>query len=157
MTFTGQISVFVATLCGGLVAAHFAWSQGVHSNSHSQTNDRERIVLSKALSKLDGNHLRAVLVEVRYARGETSLPHTHPCAVFGYVVEGALRTQVKGQQEVIYKAGEGFYEVPNGVHLIPANASFTEPAKFVAYFICDRETPLSADVSESIHPKGPPR
>lgn len=148
------ISVAVATLCSGLVAPHFAWSQGAASSAHSQTKDRARIVLSKPLSKLDGDHLKAVLVEVRYGPGEASLPHSHPCAVIGYVVEGVLRTQVKGEPETIYKAGESFYEAPNGVHLVSANASSTKPAKLVAYLICDRDTPLSVDVPESIHPKG---
>ena len=120
----------------------------------SQTKDRARIVLSQPLPKLDGDHLKAVLVEIRYGPGEASLPHSHPCAVIGYVVEGRLRTQVKGQPEMIYNAGESFYEVPNDVHLVSANASPTEPAKLAAYLICDRDAPLSVDVPESIQPKG---
>jgi quercetin dioxygenase-like cupin family protein len=38
---------------------------------------------------------------------------------------------VKGQAEMIYKAGESFYEAPNGVHLVSANASSSEPPEFV--------------------------
>ena len=68
--------------------------------------------------------------------------------------KGRLRAQVKGQPETIYKAGESFYEAPNGIHLVSANASSTEPAKLVAYLICDHDTPLSVDVPESIRPKG---
>lgn len=105
-------------------------------------------MLSKSLPKLDGDRLKAVLVEVNYGPGEASLPHSHPCAVIGYVVEGALRTQVKGEPEMIYKAGESFYEAPNGVHLVSANASLTEPAKLVAYLICDRDTPLSVSAPD---------
>ena len=93
-------------------------------------------------------------MEVNYGPGEASPPHSHPCAVVGYVVEGILRTQVKGEPELIYSAGEGFYEAPNGVHLVSANASSTEPAKLVAYLICDHDTPLSVDVPETIHAKG---
>jgi quercetin dioxygenase-like cupin family protein len=142
-----RISVAAATLFGGLFAAYFACGQG--PVDHAQAKDRARIVLSKSLSRLDGDHLQAVLVEVSYGPGESSLPHSHPCAVIGYVVEGALRTQVKGEPETTYKAGESFYEAPNGVHLVSANASSTEPAKLVAYLICDRATPLSIDVPES--------
>jgi quercetin dioxygenase-like cupin family protein len=151
----GRIGVVMAAmLCGGLPAAHFAWSQGAASSAQSQTKDRARIVLSKPLPKLDGDHLKAVLVEVRYGPGEASLPHSHPCAVIGYVVEGTLRTQVKGEPEMIYNAGESFYEAPNGVHLVSANASSTEPAKLVVYLMCDRDAPLSVDMPESIQPKG---
>ena len=124
---------------------------------HSQPKDRARILLSQPLSKLDGDHLNAVLVEVRYGPGEASLPHTHPCAVIGYVVQGALRTQVKGEPEMIYNAGESFYEAPNGVHLVSANASSTQPAEFVAYLICDHDTPLSIALPGNVHPKGQSR
>jgi len=133
--------------------AHLAWSQkGASTPSHAK--DRARIVLSQVLSKLDGDHLKAILIEVNYGPGEASSPHSHPCAVIGYVVEGALQTQVNGEPETIYKAGESFYEAPNGVHLVSANASSTEPAKLVAYLICDHDAPLSIDVTESIHSKG---
>ncbi len=111
-------------------------------------------MLSRSLSKLDGDHLKAVLVEVNYGPGEASSPHSHPCAVIGYVVEGALRTQVNGEPEVIYKAGESFYEAPNGIHLVSANASSTEPAKLVAYLICDHDTPLSVPVPDSKTERG---
>jgi len=143
-----------ATVCSGLVAAHFAWSQLTAPNPHSGSKDRARIVFSQTLSKLDGDHLKVTLVEVRYGPGEASLPHSHPCAVIGHVVEGAIRTQVKGEPEMTYKAGESFYEAPDGVHLVSANASSTEPAKLVAYLICDHDAPLSIDVSDSIRPKG---
>lgn len=91
------------------------------------------------------------MVEVHYGPGESSPPHSHPCVVIGYVVEGALRTRVKGEPEAIYKPGETFYEAPNGVHVVSANASQTEPATFIAYFVCDHDTPLSRDVAKATH------
>jgi quercetin dioxygenase-like cupin family protein len=69
--------------------------------------------------------------------------------VVGYVIEGALRTQVKGQPDTVYRAGESFYEEPNGVHLISANASRERPVRFLAYFTCDADTPLSVAVPET--------
>jgi quercetin dioxygenase-like cupin family protein len=106
-------------------------------------------MLSRSLSKMNGDHLEVFLVEVNYGPAEASPPHTHPCAVVGYVVEGSLRTQVKGEPETIYKAGDSFYEEPNGVHLVSANASSTKSAKLVAYLICDHDTPLSVDVPKA--------
>jgi len=91
---------------------------------------------------------------VNYGPAEASEPHSHPCAVIGYVVEGVLRTQVRGEPERIYKSGQSFYEAPNGVHLVSANGSSTEPAKLVAYLICDRDTPLSVDVTGSSRVQG---
>jgi len=99
---------------------------------------------SHALPQLDGAHLRGTVVEVNYRPGEADKPHSHPCTVIGYVAEGAIRFQVKGgAPEAVYKAGESFYEPPNGVHQISANASDKEPAKLIAFFVCDHDTPLT--------------
>jgi len=106
-----------------------------------------RVAISHALPTLDGAHLEAKLVEVTYAPGQASLPHSHPCPVVGYVIEGAVRMQVKGEAEMTYRAGDTFYEAPNGVHAVSANASTTERARFLAYFTCDKATPLSVPVS----------
>lgn len=102
-----------------------------------------RIVFAHALPPLDGGRLEAKVAEVTYCPGESSAPHSHPCAVIGYVIEGAVRMQVRGEPEATYQAGQSFYEPPNGVHAVSANASKTERARFLAYFICDHETPLT--------------
>jgi quercetin dioxygenase-like cupin family protein len=99
---------------------------------------------SHPLPPLDGSHLHATVVEVNYAPGEADKPHSHPCTVIGYVAQGAIRFQVKDDgPEAVYKAGESFYEAPNGVHQVSANASDKEPAKLIAFFICDHETKLT--------------
>jgi quercetin dioxygenase-like cupin family protein len=105
---------------------------------------------SHSLPAMDANHMRAIVVEVNYAPGEADKPHSHPCAVIGYVAQGAIRFQVKGGPEpVVYKAGGSFYEAPNGVHQVSANASDKEPAKLIAFFICDHETPLTTPPMDS--------
>src|SRR5215470_10124715 len=76
-----------------------------------------RMLPTHDLPQLDGQHLRVSVVEVIYKPGGYSKPHSHACPVIGYVAEGALRTQVKGEPEKIYNVGESFYEPPNGVHL----------------------------------------
>ena len=108
--------------------------------------ERARVRISTPLPELDGHHLKAILVEVNYGPGEASPPHSHPCEVVGYVVEGAIRMRVEGTPEKVYSAGDSFYEAPNGIHAVSANASGTRPAKLVAYFVCDHETQLSVDV-----------
>jgi quercetin dioxygenase-like cupin family protein len=147
----------VAVACTGVLGAQSAWRPTDASNARSQKKDRARAVMSQALPALDGDHLKAVLLEVRYGPGEASPPHRHPCAVIGYVLEGSLRTQLQGRPEMIYKAGQTFYEAPNGVHLVSANASTTEAAKLLAYFICDRDTPLTMDGPEPGGPQGASR
>lgn len=108
-----------------------------------------RQVFTQALPHMNGDHLKTVGVEVSYAPGASSAPHSHPCAVIAYVVQGAIRTQVRGEPEVVYKAGQSFYEAPNGVHQVSANASSTEPARLLAVFTCDAEGPITVPVADS--------
>jgi quercetin dioxygenase-like cupin family protein len=132
----GWRTLAVAGLCCGLLVAA--------QNAPPETKaSLDRVVLSRALPLMKGDKLKVTVVEVTYPPGRSSPPHSHPCPVVGYVVSGAIRSQVKGEPEAVYKSGESFFEAANGVHLISANASSTEPAKFVAYFLCDHETELS--------------
>jgi len=119
------------------VATVFAAESGQRSS---------RAAFEHALPAMDGKQLAVDLVEVTYGPGAASPAHSHPCPVIGYVVAGAIRTQVKGEPEAVYKAGESFYEAPNGVHTVSANASDKEPAKLLAIFVCDHKAPLSAPV-----------
>lgn len=145
---------YVAGILGiALFAITFASAQLYIASASAATKPRARVAFSHPLPKLNGNQLNATIVEVHYGPGESSPPHSHPCAVIGYVLEGTLRTQVQGQPEAIYKTGESFYESPNGVHAVSANASRTEPATFLAYFVCDHETQLSVDVPPNPDPK----
>ena len=109
---------------------------------------RTRIVFSQSLPQLDATHLKVTTVEVTYPPGGSSTPHSHPCPVIGYVLRGAVRMQVKGDPVSVYRPGDSFYEAPNGVHLVSANASKKEPAVFLAYFICDHSGPLSVKVPQ---------
>jgi quercetin dioxygenase-like cupin family protein len=139
---SSTVAILWATGMGGLLAH----AQASASTTHAVAKERAQVAFFHALPKLDGNHLQVTVVEVHYGPGESSAPHSHPCAVIGYVIGGMLRTQVKGEPEAIYKVGESFYEAPNGVHQVSANASATESADFIAYFVCDHEQPLSSDV-----------
>jgi quercetin dioxygenase-like cupin family protein len=110
---------------------------------------RSRVAIAHALPRLDGTHLEATIVEVSYEPGGANTPHRHPCPVIGYMLEGSMRMQVKGQPERIYKPGDTFFESPTDVHLVSANASQDKPARFLAYFVCDQKTPLSVPVTDA--------
>jgi quercetin dioxygenase-like cupin family protein len=157
MMNASRIRALATILLIAPLGSPMAWTPLSIDTTDSKAKDRARVALAHVLPRLDGNHLRATVVEVRYGPGESSPHHSHPCSVVGYVVEGAIRTQVKDEPEAIYKAGQAFYEAPNGIHEVSANASQTEPATFIAYFVCDRDTPLSIDVPEDDYAKEPSR
>jgi quercetin dioxygenase-like cupin family protein len=118
----------------------------VASGAAQPRGSQARTAFSGKLPALDGQRLEATLVEVTYPPGGANPPHRHPCPVIGYVLEGAVRMQVEGQPERIYRRGEAFSEAPSDVHVVSANASPDLPATFLAYFVCDRTTPLSVPV-----------
>jgi len=152
-----RILVLAITLLIAGLGTPSRWTQSTTATAHAETKDRARVALSHSVPKLDGSRLQATVVEVHYGPGESSPQHSHPCSVIGYVVDGAIRTQVKGEPEAIYKTGEAFYEASNGIHEVSANASQTQPATFIAYFVCDHDTPLSMNVPEDTHVKEPSR
>jgi quercetin dioxygenase-like cupin family protein len=145
-----------------LAVGAIAWATGgcraVPAQSSAQPARHQgattaRVLFSHALPPLDGRHLELKIVEVAYGPGGSSPPHSHPCPVIGYVIKGALRTQVKGEPAAVYRAGQSFYEDPNGVHLVSANASDKDSVRFLAYFTCDHETPLSVPVPDTARGK----
>ena len=132
---------------GAVIALTGLWlADGQVTETSHKSRDRARVAITQALPAMDGAHLKVTLVEVNYAPGEASPPHSHPCPVIGYVAEGAIRSQVKGGDAAVYQVGQTFYEPANGVHVVSANASATAPAVLLAYFLCDRDEPLSVNV-----------
>ncbi len=117
--------------------------------SVQEGRSQSRTAFAGKLPALDGQRLEATIVEVTYPPGGANPAHQHPCPVIGYVLEGALRMQVKGQPERIFKPGETFFEAPSDVHVVSANASQEAPARFLAYFVCDRATRLSVPVGDA--------
>jgi quercetin dioxygenase-like cupin family protein len=87
-----------------------------------------------------------IAVEVDYAPGAASAPHTHAKSAFiyAYVISGAIESKVNDGETRIYRAGESWSEPPGATHSISRNASKTEPAKLLAVFVVDtNENPLT--------------
>jgi len=98
-------------------------------------NDIVKTNFSHPISNFPGKSL--VAVEVSYPPSGASAPHSHSAFVYAYVVSGQIVSQVEGQPERIYCAGESWYETPGAHHLISRNANNTEPAKLLAVFVAD--------------------
>ena len=79
--------------------------------------------------------------------GASSAAHRHDAQVFVYVLQGEMIMQVKGGRRLTLGPGQMFYESPSDVHSVSANASRTEPAKFLALSIKDKDKPGSIPVA----------
>lgn len=138
----------IATGVAGTVCAAAALTIAGAATVVQDKQSQAKTALTTNLPVLDGQHLTATLVEVTYPPGGANPAHRHPCPVIGYVLSGAVRMQLKGQEEKVFKAGDTFVESPADEHVVSANASQDQPATFLAYFVCDHATPLSVPVVE---------
>lgn len=87
-----------------------------------------------------------VMLTVEYLPGGASRPHRHDANVFLYVLEGTLLTRVDGQDPVTLKPGQTFYESPQDIHRQSANASRTEPVKFLVFMVKEKGKPATRPV-----------
>jgi len=107
------------------------------SSGLAQSSEDVRLVFEHVIPNIDGK--RMVAVVVTYPPGGKSMPHHHAGSAFIYahVLSGAIRSQVDDDAARVYRAGEGFYEVPGSHHRISENASDKDPASLLAIFVLD--------------------
>ena len=89
-----------------------------------------------------------IVETVEFAPGEVSQPHRHNADLFVYVLEGSVITQVKGGISQTVRAGEVFYESPTDVHIVSRNASETQPAKLLVFYVKAKGTPPTVLLGE---------
>ena len=98
-------------------------------------------VFQTDLSDIEGRE--AVVLEVVYPPGAASASHRHDAHTFVYVLEGTVEMQVAGGELKKLTVGQTFYETPDDIHTVSRNASETEPAKILVFFIKMKDPPVS--------------
>jgi quercetin dioxygenase-like cupin family protein len=98
-------------------------------------------LMTHELAKMDEQE--GTLVMVEYAPGGSDAEHRHNAYAFVYVLEGALVMQVKGEKEVTVGPGQTFFESPQDVHTVSRNASTTESARFLVFFVKQKGAPVT--------------
>ena len=76
-----------------------------------------------------------VVLEVTYPPGHSSTSHRHNAHTIVYVLEGTVKMAVEGGETQTLHPGDVFYENPDDVHSVSMNASDTEPAKILVFFL----------------------
>jgi quercetin dioxygenase-like cupin family protein len=120
-----------------------AFALGV-SPALAQNVEQVKPVFKHLIPNVEGKRMVAVVVS--YPPGAKSPAHHHARSAFiyAYVLSGAIRSQVGDEPAKVYRAGEGFYEVPGSYHRISENASDTKPASLLAVFVVDsNDDPLT--------------
>lgn len=122
-----------------IACAALAFAVAGPASAHDGQTETVTPKFNQAIPNIPGKSL--VAVEVNYAPGAASPPHTHAKSAFiyAYVVSGAVESKVNDGETRIYKSGESWSEPPNATHSISRNASKTRPAKLLAVFVVDSD------------------
>jgi quercetin dioxygenase-like cupin family protein len=94
---------------------------------------KEKPLMTKVLPDISGQE--GLIETVVLSPGEVVPSHRHNADVFAYVLEGSIVTQLEGQKSQTVHTGEVFYESPGDVHISSRNASATQPAKLLVFFV----------------------
>ena len=103
----------------------------------ASAHETVRPLFHRALPNVPGKAL--VAVEVSFAPGASSPPHTHPKSSFIYaqVLSGEIVSAVDDALPRTYRTGEFWYEDPGARHQVTRNASKDKPATLLAVFVLD--------------------
>jgi quercetin dioxygenase-like cupin family protein len=119
-----------------LASAVFLWFS---SFAHSQTTAEALFQTDVA----DATNQEIVVLEVTYPPGHSSDTHRHNAHTVVYVLEGAVKMAVAGGETLTLGPGEMFYENPEDIHSVSMNASDTEPARILVYFLKEKDAPAT--------------
>jgi quercetin dioxygenase-like cupin family protein len=108
------------------------------SRANAQAGTVTRL-MTKELPDVPGKE--GMIETVDFAPGEVSQPHRHNADVFAYVLEGSIITQLKGGSPQTVQAGGVFHESPTDVHTVSRNASETQPAKLLVFYVKAKGAP----------------
>ena len=97
-------------------------------------------LLSKDLTDLPGKE--GLMITVEYPPGSSDPIHRHNAHAFIYVLEGWIVMQVRGRKETILAPGQTFFEGLDDVHIVGRKANQTKPAKFLVFFVKDKDAPV---------------
>ena len=115
------------------------------SNANAQAGTATTL-MTKDLPDVPGKE--GMVQTVDFAPGEVSKPHRHNADLFVYVLEGSIVTQVKGDSPQTVHAGGVFYESPTDVHSVSRNASETQPAKLLVFYVKAKGAPPTVILGE---------
>jgi len=96
-------------------------------------SEKVTVLQDELLQNVPGK--KAMMIEVDYKPGQSSIAHKHDGTAMAYVLSGQITSQVKGQKAITYKTGEYWYEPAGSEHLISKNASATQPAKLLVFMV----------------------
>ncbi|MCK8665205.1 cupin domain-containing protein [Pseudomonas azerbaijanoccidens] len=131
----------VLRICAApFVALTLTVSASAFAHETGAPSEKVTVLQEQLLKNVPGK--KALMIEVDYKPGQSSIAHKHDGTAMAYVLSGAITSQVKGEKAVTYKAGEYWYEAAGSEHLVSKNASATQPAKLLVFMVLSPEEPV---------------
>ncbi len=132
-------SIFVLSL-SCLLSVNLIFAQHHTDPSVGQDAVTFKVILQQLLTKsgLENKEIKMLIVD--FPPKSASAPHRHPCPTFGYVLEGEIESVFEGKT-YLYKKGDSFYEVTNGLHSSSRNNHPSRPAKLLVFFVGEKDKP----------------
>jgi quercetin dioxygenase-like cupin family protein len=115
-----------------LFAAALAFTLSASAMAHDPS-EKITVLQDQLLKNVPGK--KAMMIEVDYQPGQSSIAHKHEGTAMAYVLDGEVISQVKGEQAITYKKGQFWYEPAGSEHLVSKNASSTKPAKLLVFMV----------------------
>lgn len=84
---------------------------------------------------LEQNLKKVEIQEITFPAAKTAPKHLHPCPVVGYIKTGSVYFQIEGQDALVLKEGDSFYEPKNVTILHFDNASKEKTMTFIAFYL----------------------
>lgn len=112
---------------------------------------KETPLMTKELPDVPGKE--GLIERVVLSPGEMVPTHRHNADVFAYVLEGSIITQLMGDKPRTVHAGEVFYESPTDVHVETRNASTTQPATLLVFFVKKTGAPPTVAAGQATIPR----
>jgi uncharacterized protein YbjT (DUF2867 family)/quercetin dioxygenase-like cupin family protein len=127
-------------LCGIGIFALSLRNVAADSSSTSSQEAKVTPIFSKDLTDIPGKE--GLMLMIEYPPGCSDPIHRHNAHGFIYLLDGSIIMQVRGGKEVTLTPGQTFYEGPEDVHVVGRNASQTKPAKFIVFFVKNKNAPV---------------
>jgi quercetin dioxygenase-like cupin family protein len=129
-----------ALLLTGLVLLSASLKAQEAKSSETYSDTKHSVILNQLLVAKGFTNKAVEMMIVDFPPMSRSPSHRHPCPTFGYVISGEIVSVFEGKT-YHYKAGDSFYETPNGLHSDARNDSKTATAKLLVVYIKDRAKP----------------
>ena len=115
-----------------LFAAALAFTLYASAMAHDPS-EKITVLQEQLLKNAPGK--KAMIIEVAYQPGQSSIAHKHESTAMAYVLDIEVISQIKGEKAITYKKGQFWYEPAGSEHLVSKNASSTKPAKLLVFMV----------------------